>query len=68
MTSSRGRGLSAAELARRAGLHRVHDIESGKRNGSLATMRNIAKALDVPPDDLVWDSARRSKRLIVSPY
>jgi len=49
------RSLSAAELARRAGLHRVqiHDIESGKRNGSVATMKRIADALDVPLDDLV---------------
>ncbi|TPE47903.1 helix-turn-helix transcriptional regulator [Amaricoccus solimangrovi] len=49
------RGLSAAELARRAGLHRVqiHDIESGKRNGSVATMKRIAQALDVPLDDVV---------------
>lgn len=49
------RGYSASELARRSGLHRVqlHDIESGKRNGSVATMRRIADALDVPLDDLV---------------
>jgi DNA-binding XRE family transcriptional regulator len=49
------RGISAAELARRASLHRVqvHDIESGKSAGSVATMRAIASALEVPLDDLV---------------
>jgi mRNA interferase RelE/StbE len=49
------RGLSAAELARRAGLHRVqvHDIEAGKRSGSVQTLRRIADALDVPLDDIV---------------
>ena len=49
------RGLTAAELARRAGLHRVqiHDIESGKRGGSVTTMKRIADALDVPLDDVV---------------
>lgn len=49
------RGLTAAELARRAGLHRVqiHDIESGRRSGSVVTMRKIADALGVPLDDVV---------------
>lgn len=49
------RGFGAAELARRAGLHRVqvHDIESGKRKGSVQTLRRIAHALDVLLDDVV---------------
>ena len=49
------RGISAAELARRAGLHRVqvHDVESGKSAGSVQTMKRIAEALDVPLDDIV---------------
>ena len=49
------RGITAAELARRASLHRVqvHDIETGKRSGSVATMKRIADALDVPLDDVV---------------
>jgi mRNA interferase RelE/StbE len=49
------RGLGAAELARRAGLHRVqvHDIENGKSAGSVQTMKRLAEALDVPLDDLV---------------
>lgn len=46
------RGWSGAELARRAGLNRVqvHDIESGKRRGSVDTLKKIAEALRVPLD------------------
>ncbi len=38
------RGLTAAKTARRAGIHRVqlHDIETGKRRGSIATIKAIA--------------------------
>ena len=48
------RGLTQAELARRAGLHRVqlHDIETGKSRGSVDTLLAIAGALDVPLDDI----------------
>jgi DNA-binding XRE family transcriptional regulator len=48
------RGLTQAELARRADLHRVqlHDIESGKSRGSVETLKAIAVALDVPLDDV----------------
>jgi DNA-binding XRE family transcriptional regulator len=49
------RGLTQAELARRAGLHRVqlHDIETGKSRGSVDTLKAIAVALDVGMDDVV---------------
>lgn len=49
------RGLAQAELARRAGLHRaqVHDIESGKRRGSVDTLKKIAAALGVSLDLIV---------------
>ena len=49
------RGLSKAGLARSAGVNRVHllDIESGKSNGSVATMAALAKALGVTVDDLI---------------
>ena len=49
------RGITAAELARRAGLHRVqvHDIETGKRRGSVDTLKKIADALNLPLDDIV---------------
>lgn len=49
------RGLTGAALAEAAGLHRVqvHDIESGKRGGSIATMKKLADALGVTVDDLV---------------
>ena len=48
------RGLSQAELARRAALHRVqvHDVENGKSKGSVATLKAIAAALDVGLDDI----------------
>lgn len=43
------RGLTGADLAREAGIHRVqiHDIESGKRRGSIDTLKAIAVALHV---------------------
>lgn len=49
------RGLTSAALARRAGLHKVqvHDIETGKSRGSVATLSRIAEALDVMLDDVV---------------
>ncbi len=49
------RGLTQAELARRADMHRVqlHDIETGKSRGSVDTLKAIAVALDVPLDDVV---------------
>ncbi len=50
------RGLTQAELARRADLHRVqlHDIETGKSRGSVDTLKAIAVALDVGMDDVVY--------------
>lgn len=49
------RGLAQAELARKAGIHRVqvHDIETGKSRGSVDTLKAIAGALDVSLDDVV---------------
>ena len=49
------RGITQAELARQAGLHRaqVHDIESGKRRGSVDTLKKIAQALGVSLDLIV---------------
>lgn len=48
------RGLSAAETARRAGIHRVqlHDIETGKSRGSVDTLKAIAAVLDVELDEV----------------
>ena len=48
------RGLAQADLARRAGLHRVqvHDLESGKSRGSVDTLKAIAGALEVSLDDI----------------
>jgi mRNA interferase RelE/StbE len=49
------RGITSAELARRAGVNRVqvHEIETGKKRGSAQTLKRLADALDVPLDDLV---------------
>ena len=48
------RGLTQAELARRAGLHRVqlHDVETGKSRESVDTLLAIAGALGVGLDDI----------------
>jgi mRNA interferase RelE/StbE len=47
-------GLSGAELARRAGVNAVqlHDIESGRKRGSVATLKKLAAALGVALDDI----------------
>ncbi|MCC6193392.1 MAG: helix-turn-helix transcriptional regulator [Burkholderiales bacterium] len=49
------RKLSAAELARRAGVTRqmMSLIESGKRIGTAGVLRKIANALEVPLDALL---------------
>jgi mRNA interferase RelE/StbE len=48
------RGLSQAALAVRAGVNRVTiaELETGRKQGSLATLRAIALALNVTLDDL----------------
>jgi DNA-binding XRE family transcriptional regulator len=49
------RGLSARDLAAAAGLSPpyISEIESGKKDGSVAAMKKIAAALKVDLDDLV---------------
>ena len=49
------RGLSASELARRAGVSNAHiaAIESGASTGSAQTLRRIADVLDTTMDMLV---------------
>lgn len=49
------RELTQAQLSKRSGVSRVQiaDIESGRRNGSIATMGKLAKALNLTIDDLV---------------
>jgi mRNA interferase RelE/StbE len=49
------RGLTQAELARVAGVNRVHlhGIEALAKSGSVATMRRLADALAVTIDDLI---------------
>lgn len=48
------RGLTQAALAGRSGVNRVQiaDIESGRKSGSIATLRKLADALGVTLDDL----------------
>jgi mRNA interferase RelE/StbE len=48
------RGLSGADLARQSGVNRIQiiDIEAGRNQGSVATLRKLANALRVDLDDL----------------
>lgn len=49
------RGLTQAALAEKAGLGRVTvaEIETGRKQGSVATLRALGRALGVQMDDLV---------------
>ncbi|WP_027993734.1 helix-turn-helix transcriptional regulator [Sinorhizobium meliloti] len=48
------RGMAARELAKKARISAPYlsEIESGKKDGSLSTMKKIAEALSVDLDDL----------------
>lgn len=49
------RGITQAVLAEKAGVNRVTvaEIETGRKQGSIATLRSLAHALSVSLDDLV---------------
>lgn len=49
------RGLSAKELAEKAGITQAYlsQIETGKRDGTISTIKKIAEALKVTIDELV---------------
>lgn len=49
------RGLTQTKLSEHSGVNRVQiaNIESGKRTGSLGTLKKLADALSVSVDDLV---------------
>lgn len=49
------RNLPQQELSGRAGISKPYlsQIETGKRQGTVETLRAIARALDVPPDVLI---------------
>ena len=49
------RNLTQADLARSSGVNRVQivDIEAGRNNGSVHTLRKLATALDLSVDDLI---------------
>ncbi|MGH9431809.1 MAG: helix-turn-helix domain-containing protein [Terriglobia bacterium] len=48
-------GFSQEALAEKCGLHRTYvgAIERGERNVTLFTLSRLAKALGVPPEDLI---------------
>ena len=50
----RHRGITASELARRAGISQAYlsEIESGKKSGSFKVVSAIARALEIEIDDL----------------
>lgn len=49
------RGLTQSTLSARASVNRVQiaDIESGRKSGSIETLRKLADALRVTIDDLI---------------
>ena len=49
------RGLSSAALAEKAGVSQsyISEIETGKKDGSVRTMKKLAEALNVSLDDIV---------------
>lgn len=49
------RGLSQAELARQSNVNRIQviDIESGRKTGSVATLKKLATALQVDIEDVL---------------
>ncbi|MEM6666544.1 MAG: helix-turn-helix transcriptional regulator [Pseudomonadota bacterium] len=48
------RGLTKVALSAASGVNRVQitEIEAGRKTGSVATLRRLADALDIPLDDL----------------
>ena len=52
------RQLAQAELARQSGVNRVQiiDIETGRKTGSVTTLKKLATALQIDLDDLVVNS------------
>jgi len=53
----RGLAQDALAVAARISVPFVSQIESGRRTGSAATLRRLARALDVPIDAIVHDVA-----------
>jgi transcriptional regulator with XRE-family HTH domain len=52
-------GLSAEKLGRRAdiSMHAILRIEQGRANPTLRTLRKLASALNVSPDELMQEAA-----------
>ena len=53
----RDRGLSLSDTARASGVSKatLSGLESGRGNPTLATVLNLARALEVPPSRLIGD-------------
>lgn len=49
------RNWSQAELAKKAGLSQsyIHDLETGTKTPTIRTLEKLAKALQVPIDELI---------------
>lgn len=49
------KGMTQGDICRKLGLDRAYisNLESGKKNPTLATIEKIAKALEVSPDNLI---------------
>jgi len=63
-TAREAKLLTQIELAERSGVNRstISDLEVGSRNAQFRTIRHLASALDVSPQDLVATPARRAVR------
>ena len=59
-TARKGRGLTLAEVGKRAGIHMVHicDIELNKRRASEALLARLAEVLEVPLSEIERRDAR----------
>jgi|SRR6516164_9122149 transcriptional regulator with XRE-family HTH domain len=59
------RGLSQRELAEAADVTPsfLSLVENGEREPSLATVRNIAAALEISPEIIIWDAVEVPKNL-----
>ena len=51
------RKLTSQELANKVGVTQafISQLETGKKKGSLETLKKIADTLDLTVDDLIWD-------------
>lgn len=57
-------GMTQAALSNATGVNRVQitDIEAGRSQGSIGTVRKLAETLSVTIDDLVWKTHERQQQ------